>query len=137
YNQALAHPLGANFRELVTIVDYRYKRFFTELKYIYAQYGVDTGNVSYGKNIFIPDYGGLYNGVNYQFPYAKHPAQGPKNNLHYLEFKAGYLINPRTNMRITLSYVNRTITGVEVTNNKTQYFSVGFSTNLQNFYYDF
>ncbi len=137
YNQALAHPLGANFKELVGIVDYRYKRFFTQLKYIYAQYGVDTGNVSYGKNIFIPDYGGVYNGVNYIFPYAKHPAQGPKNNLHYLEVKAGYLVNPKTNMRLTLSYVSRTITGYGDSNNRTHYYSVGFSTNLQNFYYDF
>jgi hypothetical protein len=45
YNQALAHPLGANFNEVIFIARYQpIKRLFMSLKYIYSAYGEDTIN---------------------------------------------------------------------------------------------
>jgi len=137
YNQALAHPLGANFKELVTLADYRFRRYFVAIKYIRAKYGVNEGNIHYGKNIFIPDYGGVYNGVNYKFPYAKHAAQGRLNTLQYMEIKAGYLINPNTNMRLFGSLAIRKLDGYAAENKLTRFYAVGISTNLQNMYFDF
>ena len=37
YNQVLAHPLGANFRESVSFLSYRYRDWFVELKFNYAE----------------------------------------------------------------------------------------------------
>lgn len=36
YNQALAHPLGANFNEAIGFINYRLKDFFVEVKINYA-----------------------------------------------------------------------------------------------------
>ena len=42
YNQALAHPLGANFREVLAIVQYQpSKRLQLEARAIRANYGED------------------------------------------------------------------------------------------------
>lgn len=38
YNQPLAHPLGNNFNEMVGIVNYKYKRYFTQVKVNLAEY---------------------------------------------------------------------------------------------------
>jgi len=55
YNQPLAHPLGANFQELIGIARYQpAARWFLQGKVIYYMQGKDTGNVSFGSNIFLP-----------------------------------------------------------------------------------
>src|SRR5690606_6397940 len=41
YGQPLAHPWGANFRELVGIVNYSYKRFDFSVQGTWGQYGTD------------------------------------------------------------------------------------------------
>ena len=38
YNESLAHPLGNDFKEVVGIINYKYKRAFVELKIIFADY---------------------------------------------------------------------------------------------------
>jgi len=54
YNQPLAHPLGANFSELIGIIRYQPQPKWTgELKVIVFKQGVDTGNSNYGGNIFL------------------------------------------------------------------------------------
>lgn len=57
FKQSLAHPLGANFRELVTIVNYRpWKRWNLNLRYIHI-YGGEDGNrnTNWGSNINLPN----------------------------------------------------------------------------------
>ncbi len=53
YNQSMAHPLGANFRELLGTVKYQMKK---NLQFVatmmYAQYGLDEDSINYGGNIF-------------------------------------------------------------------------------------
>lgn len=56
YNQPLAHPLGANFQEVVAIARYQpAPRWLMQAKAIYYKQGRDTGSVSYGGNIFLPN----------------------------------------------------------------------------------
>lgn len=56
YNQPLAHPLGANFQEWIGIARYQpLPRWYMEAKLIYYMQGKDTGNVSFGSNIFLPN----------------------------------------------------------------------------------
>jgi hypothetical protein len=55
YNQPLAHPLGANFRELIGIARYQpAPKWLLQGKAMYYQQGRDTGDVSFGGNIFLP-----------------------------------------------------------------------------------
>jgi len=56
YNQPLAHPLGANFYELVGIVNYQpAKKWYIQGKLLYYMQGVDTAGINYGGNIFLPN----------------------------------------------------------------------------------
>jgi hypothetical protein len=53
YNQPLAHPLGANFYELIGIVRYQPAyRWNFEGKVIYYKQGLDSAGVNFGGNIF-------------------------------------------------------------------------------------
>lgn len=53
YNSALAHPLGANFRELIGIVKYKpLKKLYFENRFMFATQGLDTANTYLGANIF-------------------------------------------------------------------------------------
>ncbi|HWI91890.1 MAG TPA: hypothetical protein VNT20_11490 [Flavisolibacter sp.] len=55
YNQPLAHPLGANFQELIGIARFQpAPKWFLQAKAIYFMQGKDTGNTSFGSNIFLP-----------------------------------------------------------------------------------
>lgn len=56
YNQPLAHPLGANFQEFIGIARYQpAPRWLLEAKGIVYTQGRDTGAVSFGSNIFLPN----------------------------------------------------------------------------------
>ena len=56
YNQSLAHPLGANFQEWIGIARYQpAPKWMVQAKAIYYKQGRDTGNISYGSNIFLPN----------------------------------------------------------------------------------
>ncbi|MEQ1553511.1 MAG: hypothetical protein ABL929_04995 [Ferruginibacter sp.] len=53
YNQPLAHPLGANFNELIGIIHYQpVPKLIIDAKVIYYNKGVDTANANFGGNIF-------------------------------------------------------------------------------------
>lgn len=53
YNQPLAHPLGANFREFLARVQYRPKpRWAIRGQLLWADYGLDTLSSNWGSDIF-------------------------------------------------------------------------------------
>ncbi len=53
YNQPLAHPLGANFAEIIGIIRYQpLSHLYTMLKGMYYIQGADTGSINYGNDIF-------------------------------------------------------------------------------------
>ena len=52
YNQALAHPLGANFKEFVGIVKYRpFKKLYLQARYIRANFGENPEGLNFGADI--------------------------------------------------------------------------------------
>lgn len=54
FNQPLAHPLGANFREVLGIVRYKpRKNLDLKLNILYAQKGQDIDTLNYGGNILL------------------------------------------------------------------------------------
>jgi len=71
-NQALAHPLGANFKEFVNILEINKGRWIYKMKTIFTRVGLDSLNTNYGQNIFAGDYsvgqgsGGFYGNFNGQ-----------------------------------------------------------------------
>jgi hypothetical protein len=129
YNQSLADPLGANFKESVSFLKYNFKRFFVELKFNYAMYGADSGKTDYGKNIFLPY-------TDRPKEYGVYTLQGIKTTLIYKDFRISYLVNPATNFNISLGFSDRTETS-SITNKHSMYVYFGIRTSLNNFYYDF
>lgn len=151
YNQPLAHPLGANFKEFTVILNYRYKDLVFRTKIINALVGVDqpANNVglyqptpyhgifpflppsagSVGNNIFNSDYYAV-NGINSTNNYQN---QGKVLTIYNLDVSLGYLVNPITNMQFLM--------GVNYRNDEfyapTTFLYISFKTSLSNFYYDF
>lgn len=131
FGQALAHPLGANFNEMVGFINYRFRRFFVELKVNYAVKGVDSSASNFGGNIFRSDnnFSAFPNSANVI------TTQGFKTTTLYQDFHVGLLVNPATNFNVFLGVSNRIFVTDKTTNTRFIYF--GIRTSLSNFYYDF
>lgn len=131
YNQALAHPLGANFNEVIAILNYRLKDFFTEFKFNYAKKGKDSLFVNFGGNIFRSD------AQLFLPPGSKiQTTDGVATTLMYQDVHIGYLINPVTNLNVVIGLSNRTEQMGGKTSH-TPFVYVGLRTSLSNYYYDF
>ncbi len=129
YNQALAHPVGANFWESVSIVKYNYKRFFAEYKLNYIVYGADSVGVNFGKDPFrsYEDHPKEYNNF---------VGQGIRTTVLYNDLRISYLINPKTNLNVSIGVSDR-LEQTDVAKFHSTYFYIGLRTSLHNFYYDF
>jgi len=68
-NQALAHPLGANFKEWISFLQIRKGKVTYKIKTMFTYVGLDSLNTHYGQNIFESDFlastGGQYSYGNY------------------------------------------------------------------------
>ena len=99
YNQPLAHPLGANFKEGIFIISYTYKKLTAQAKITYAMYGDNIDTLNYGHDIFRTyldrsgkdDGFGLGDGMQTKLLYSEFKVFYPiiKNYL-YAEIGAGY-----------------------------------------------
>lgn len=98
--EPLAHPWGANFREVVGLLNYSYKRFDFSGELDYGHYGLDMNNLNYGKDIF-QQY------VDPARAFGNYTGQGLTTNMVYLEGKVAYLLNPKYNLRFELGGLYR------------------------------
>jgi hypothetical protein len=132
YNQSLANPLGANFKEFIGIINYRIKDFFVEGKINYFTKGMDSNSFNNGGNVFKSDntFSGNQNLSNV------YTTQGVKTTVTFQDVHFGYLINPVTNLNVVIGLLNRFET-INKTNNNTQFVYLGIRTSMSNFYYDF
>ncbi|MEA1874491.1 MAG: hypothetical protein U9N51_08705 [Bacteroidota bacterium] len=80
YNQNLAHPKGSNFAEILTQIQYRYKRIPMHVQLNYFLQGTD----STLNETLAPIHD------NYQSAYIV----GEKAHVFFADFEAGYYINP-------------------------------------------
>ena len=129
YNEALAHPLGANFIENVSILKYHHKRFFAQLKYNFIVYGADSAGVNYGNDIW-------QSYTTRPFEYGVYVGQGNKTEVNIIDASVSYLINPASNMNLTLGLMKRVAIS-EIDRNECTFLYLGFRTSLNNLYYDF
>lgn len=132
-NQPLAHPAGANFREILMRISYHYQRWFAEYHGSYLVYGSDHDNLNYGQNIFLS-----YRAAMSE--YGNFIGQGLKNKTLINNIRLSYLVNPSYNFNIFVSYQHRLHTLKENSGNTiktpSQWLVVGMSTTIDNFYRD-
>lgn len=128
-NEPLAHPLGANFYESSTFLNYRYKRLFIEAKFMYAMYGSDSSSNDYGKNIFVSY-------VNRPSDYGNYTGQGVETKLITASLRAAYMLDTRMNLKIELGFADRILQTALVTK-QVPYVFIGLRTDLSNLYSDY
>lgn len=133
YNQPLAHPLMANFQEFIGIARYQpAPKWMIQAKAIYYQQGRDTGAVSYGSNIFLP------NGPPYRVSdYGFNIGSGWKTNVMYASLLVSYEL--KQNLFLELFGVARKqeTKTAPITSEKSTIVSFGVRWNMQRREFDF
>ncbi len=142
YQQALAHPLGANFNEFVSIINYRWNNFLFQFKYNYAVYGADSSGTHWGKDIFKSDlaaqngFPSKTNALIYGDGFGNKTTQGLNTTVQFFNPEIAYILNPNTNMQLAAGLIKRKLNS-ETGNNDLLLFYFAFKTSLSNFYFDF
>lgn len=107
YNQALAHPLGANFTELLGRARYRLsEKWNLEGSLVTARYGNDVGSENFGRDI-LKDYTVRRqetNGVNIDF--GNEQLQGNETKLIILFARASYMVRHNAFIDLDITYRN-------------------------------
>ena len=127
-SEPLAHPWGANFRELVGLLNYTYKRFDFSGEVDYGHYGLDENGLNYGKDVFQ-----VYTDAVKQ--YGNYIGQGLSTNMYYLEGKVAYMLNPKYNLRIELGGIYRQEKNVQFTD-RTTMLTIGLRSSFRQVYND-
>ncbi len=128
-NQPLAHPLGANFSEVLVIGRYQWRDIQLYGKVSYATTGTDPENEHWGSNIYVSD-------TDASTTESIAMQQGGSANLIHIGGKIAFVINPRTNLQLYVQF-NRRQYKTEASTHETDYLGFGVRTSLYNAYYDF
>lgn len=130
YNQPLAHPLGANFREWIFMGKYRpHPRIELEGRFIRSTVGEDADSLNWGGNILLPN-------IEREQNYDNETAQGFKATINMIGLDLSYRLSH--NVFLDLQYFRRTKRGdLEAQTQNTQYFGGGIRINIQRLRMDF
>jgi hypothetical protein len=102
YNQALAHPLGANFTEFMFKIRYSpIPKLNMELKYFVINKGLDSGTQLFGNDIFANT-----NTNNIPNSFGVRQNQGFNNNINILALNASYQIWHNVFLEMDMIYRN-------------------------------
>lgn len=129
FSQPLAHPLGANFKEAMAFLGYRYKRWQMEGKLLYAEYGADSAGTNYGHNLLLS-----YSTRPGDFGHVT--GQGIALKLAVADLRIAYLLNPVYNLVAEMRASAR-ITRLPLGTEQYPFVQLGLKTDLFNFYDDF
>jgi hypothetical protein len=128
-NQELAHPLGANFKEMLSILSYRHKRWTARVEFVSARYGKDSESINYGHDIFLPS-------DDRPSDYGHTLGQGVKTTLNIADASLTFLVNPRNQFNLSAGVRYREEKNAMETL-KTAFVYLGIRTSLKSLYYDF
>ena len=97
YNQAIAHPMGANLKELVLMARYQpLPRLELKTRVFLVNFGADTGNSNFGGNI-LTDY------TNHGLNYGHFTGQGVQTSLQKTDLTATYQFKHNVFVDLTLT----------------------------------
>lgn len=129
FSQPLAHPLGANLKELNSILEYTFKnRLNFNLIYTYSLQGRDSGLLNFGGNI-------LRSTKDHVSKSKPHPLlDGDKTTITFMHFVISYQLKP--NLFLQLEAINRTMINDHVNKNE-YYIGSGLKLNFNTPDYNF
>ncbi|OQY95908.1 MAG: hypothetical protein B6D37_03900 [Sphingobacteriales bacterium UTBCD1] len=127
YNQPLAHPLGANFKEFIGIARYQpAPKWLVEAKLIHYIQGRDSSSESYGSNIFLP-YRPPYRTEDYGFFIGS----GWKTDVTYASLLVSYELKENLFLEITGIIRKQETKTPPITSANTSIVSFGVRWNMQ------
>jgi hypothetical protein len=129
-SEPLGDPLGANFKELLGIINYSIGRFDLQGEIDYAKYGLNIGNINYGSDITLAD------NINLPTGHTATTGQGLATTLKYAEGTVAYLLNPKYNFRLEIGAVLRQEINNQ-TDTKTALITIGLRSTFRDLYHDF
>ncbi len=88
-NQALAHPLGANFKEMINILELRKGKWRYKIKTMFTIVGLDSLDSHYGQDIFTSDNDASTGG---QYSYGNFNGQGIKTTIFSFQPEVSFSI---------------------------------------------
>ncbi len=129
YNQPLAHPLGANFQEVIGIINYQpLPRLYLNARAIYYYQGLDSAGQNFGSNIF------ENNSTRQNIPYKV--GAGAKATCFNAYLQASYEF--RENLFFDLSFQQRNYKIANVTGeSKSTFVTAGIRLNMAKKTYDY
>ncbi len=129
FNAPLAHPLGANFKELVAGLTYHKKRWIFEGLSTLAKIGLDTNSqFSIGQDIYKP-----YNQRENEYGYFT--TDGLQTDIINNTLKISYIVNPKAQFIFQIGVTNRMYKN-SLENSTTNLFFIGLKTAIINRYTD-
>lgn len=130
YRQPFAHPLGANFKELIGIVRYQPKPKLSLIgKLIYAEVGRDTTGVNWGSNL-------LKGNSTREQDFGNSIGQGILTKVMYFDFTASYMVKHNLFMDFKLIRRDSSAPQISSTGNTT-ITSLALRWNIGQRLYDF
>ena len=130
YRMPLAHPLGGNFREFISIVRYQpFNRISLTAKMVLSGFGDDDGSSNWGKNVMKS-----YN--SREQDYGNEIGQGYKTDLRHFDFTASYQFKFNVFVDLQLT-VRKTASELPELEDNTLYTSIHFRWNIPKRDFDF
>ena len=136
FNSPLAHPLGANFNEIVLGLTYTKKRWVIEAMSTIAKIGLDTNSNSVGQDVYIPYNNRIDPVTGERIDYGYETGGGLSTDIINSTLKISYLINAKSQMLLQFGVTNRMYKN-KYANDSNNMFFIGLRTAITNRYSDF
>jgi len=130
-NISLAHPLGANFYEFLTRINYEVKRWNFSLNFHQSKQGLSSFLNNAGENLQISN-----EKVKVDSEYENQVAQGVQVITRYTEASVSYLLSSKMGTTISASYINRDQVYIRQTSNGSL-LMLRIHSNLFSKYFDY
>jgi hypothetical protein len=101
--QALAHPLGSNFAEILFRIGYRYRHYRVDLLGVHAKSGLSDRNNNQGENIFYPVSDGSNPNYITASTYGNEIMQGIPVDLLYLKADICWIVTKQNSLELFIS----------------------------------
>lgn len=129
FRQPIAHPLGANFKELVLIARYQpIPKLFVTGQIVSANYGRDPEGINLGGDIF-------RSYIDPENEFGNTTGQGIQHKLLYTDLTLSYML--RQNLFLDLKHVYRKLSIEGIDNPTTQFTSFAVRLNITSRDYSF
>lgn len=129
YNQALAHPLGANFEELLAVLNYQRNKFLIRVHVNYSLKGISMIGSNLGDDIKASN-------ATRTLEFENETAQGISDKVIFIDASLSYIVHEKWKTTASIGFLNRERKFRGTSNeNGLVYFSL--RTNLFNSYFDY